>query len=123
MATIKVLNKHTAAIDGIPPGAIGEVDPENPGIVAQGRAGLLVAVAPTEASDDEEARPPTTAEGLAMMKELHARGARLAELEAELARAKSAQSPAPAAPDEVKPAAADEPSKPSPAPPRNRREG
>lgn len=41
---MQVINKHTAAIDNIPKGAVGEVDPSNPGIKALLDAGHLVPV-------------------------------------------------------------------------------
>lgn len=41
---MRVLNKHTAAIDGIATGQEGDVDGDNPGVRAHLAAGLLVAL-------------------------------------------------------------------------------
>ena len=93
---IKVLNKHTAAIDGIPKDGVAEVDPENPGIRALIKAGHLVPVEVVGEAAAVEEPGPTAAEGRRMLAEIDRRGDRIRELEAENAdlRAQLASKPA-----------------------------
>lgn len=90
---MKALNRHTASIDGIQKGAVGEVDPRNPGIRAMLDAGHLVPVEGESA--DEGERGPTADEAQRMVEEIDRRGARIRELEAEVTelRAQLAKKP------------------------------
>lgn len=78
-------NAHTAGIDDIAPGAVGEVDATSAPVQKLIAAGLLVPLDGEALQDLRAERPPTIEEGLEMVREIHSRGHRVTELEAELA--------------------------------------
>ena len=82
---MRVRNAHTSPIDGLAPGAIGEINAANPGVKALLAAGKLVPVegAPSAGMVRVEGQGPTFEEGLAMVAEIERQRARLAELSSE----------------------------------------
>lgn len=81
---MRVRNAHTSPIDGLAPGAIGEINATNPGVKALLQAGKLVPVeAPLDGMTRVEGRGPTFEEGLAMVAEIERQRARVAELTTE----------------------------------------
>lgn len=83
---MRVRNAHTSPIDGLAPGAIGEINAANPGVKALLAAGKLVPVEgapPDDGMVRVEGQGPTFEEGLAMVAEIERQRARLAELSSE----------------------------------------
>jgi hypothetical protein len=92
----KLLNAHTAPIDGVLPGEVGEFDTANPGVKSLVGAGFLV-----DPASSAPIRGPSVEEGLALLDEIERLRARVAELEAAKAAKPSKASkpePTPAAP-------------------------
>lgn len=88
---MRLRNRHTAPIDGIAPGEIGDFDSRNPAVKAWIEHGYLVDIERPEAGDDDPLRlRPTHEQGLEMLAEIDRRGARVGELE-EATRARDAR--------------------------------
>lgn len=73
----KLLNAHTAPIDGVLPGEVGDFDTANPGVRSLVGAGFLV-----DPANSAPIRGPSVEEGLALLDEIERLRARVAELEA-----------------------------------------
>lgn len=86
---MRVLNRHTARIAGIAPGASEEVDEKNPTVAAAIAQGLLV-----DAAKEVAAAIAAIGGDSAILDENAALKAKLAELEAALAAAKAPAKPA-----------------------------
>lgn len=82
---MRVRNAHTSPIDGLAPGAIGEINAANPGAKALLAAGKLVPVegAPSAGMARAEGQGPTFEEGLAMVAEIERQRTRITEISSE----------------------------------------
>jgi len=88
---LRVVNMHTAKVEGIRPGHAGDVDPDRAPVRVALEARRLVpedAVLASRQAALEAGRMPSRAEVEAMVAELTDRGARIADLEAALAEAR-----------------------------------